>query len=355
MSASVRFLDNDGATAITIENLSDAFAGQNQVPRKLGIHSTSDRDLINLFASIGTITGNDGASQLRTALDSTSVSPTVSAPWGFAASVGGATGAWGATGTYGYRITALNATGETFPCDEITAVVAATTDRVTLTWTQTPGATGYKIYRTATPGSYGASTLLTTIGSGATVTFADDGAATGAGTLPTANTTGGWIVTTALSGSTSGVWSGTGLKYYRVVALDSTGIEIANSLEASFNVTSVTDEVDLSWPTVASATSIKVYRSTISGDFSGASLIATLGGGATSFTDDGTAPAAGALTSTPSYGIPPTSGNFGTTALSLGTPFAPGQEVYLWLNRVVPAGTPEAGNPRQANIVVAET
>lgn len=354
MSASVRFLDNDGATTITLESLADAFAGQNQVPRKVGIHSTSDRDLINLLASIGAVGSNDGASQLRTALDSTSVSPTVSAPWNFAASVGGATGSFSATGTYGYRITALNAIGETFPCDEITAVVSAVTQRVTLTWTQTPNATGYKIYRTPTPGSYGASTLLTTIGSGATVTFADDGAATGAGTLPVSNTTGGWIVTTSL-GAAGGVWGGTGLKYYRVVAYDATSVEIANSLEASFNVTIVGDKVNLAWPTVASASTIKVYRSTTPGVYTSASLIATLGGGSTSFADDGSAPAAGTLTTGPSFGIPPTTGNFGTGTLTLGTPIKPGQEVYIWINRVVPGGTPEVGNPRQANIVVAES
>lgn len=354
MAASVRFLDNDGATAITTETLADIFAGVNDTPRKLGIHSTSDRDLTNLFASIGLIPGNDGSAQLRTALDSTSVLPTVSAPYGFAASVGGATGSWSATGTYGYVIVATNAQGATFVCDEITAVVDLTTRRVTLSWTQTPGATGYRIYRTPTPGTYGASTLLTTIGAGATVTFNDDGAATSTGTPPTSNTTGGWNVTTAV-GAAGGTWGGTGVRFYRVVAYDTTGVEIANSLEGSFNVTDITKKVNLSWNAVASANSIKVFRSTVSGNYSSPALIATLSGGSTSFADDGTAAAAGSLTTGFSYGIPPTSGNFGSVALSLGSTVVPGQEIYIWLLRIVPAGTPEIGNPRQANIVVAET
>lgn len=354
MAASVRFLDNDGVTAITSETLADIFAGVNDVPRKLGIHSTSDRNLLNLFASIGVIPLNDGADQLRIALDSTSVLPTVSAPYGFAASVGGATGSWGATGTYGYKITATNAQGESGPCDEITAVISATTQRATLSWTQTPGAAGYKIYRTPTPGTYGASTLLTTIGSGATVTFNDDGAATSTGTPPTSNTTGGWIVTTAV-GAAGGTWGGTGIRYYRVVAYDTTGVEIANSLEGSFNVTDITKKVNLSWNAVASANSIKVFRSTVSGTYTSPALIATLSGGATSFADDGTAAVAGALTTGFSYGIPPTSGNFGSVALSLGATVVPGQESYIWLDRIVPGGTTEIGNPRQANIVVSET
>jgi hypothetical protein len=354
MAASVRFLDNDGATAITTETLADIFAGVNDTPRKLGIHSTSDRNLLNLFASIGLIPGNDGSSQLRTALDSTSVAPSLSAPYGFAASVGGSSGSFSATGTYGYRIVATNNLGATFPCDEITAVVDLTTRRVTLTWTQTPGAAGYRIYRTPTPGTYGASTLLVTIGSGATVTYADDGAATTSGTLTTSNTTGGWNVTTAV-GAAGGTWGGTGIRYYRVVAYDSTGVEIANSLEGSFNVTDITKKVNLSWSAVASANSIKVFRSTVSGSYASPALIATLSGGSTSFADDGTSAVAGALTTGFSYGIPPTSGNFGSAALSLGATVVPGQEIYIWLDRIVPAGTPEIGNPRQANIVVSET
>lgn len=354
MAASVRFLDNDGATTITLESLPDAFAGENQVPRKIGIHSTSDRNLINLLASIGLVGGNDGASQLRTALDSTSVAPTVSAPYGFAASVGGATGAWGATGTYGYRMVAVNALGATFPCDEITAVVTATTQRVTLTWTQTPGATGYRIYRTPTPGSYGASTLLTTIGSGATVTFADDGAATSAGTLTTTNTTGGWNLATSLGGA-GGVWGSTGLRYYRVVALDATGVEIANTFEASFNVTDTTKKVTLTWAAVAAAASFKIYRSTVSGTYTDPAVAGTASSGATTFDDTGAATTVGALTTGSSYGIPPTSGNFGTGSLVLGSTVVPGQEVYIWLNRVVPGGTPEVGNPRQATITVDES
>jgi hypothetical protein len=53
------------------------------------------------------------------------------------------------------------------------------------------GATGYKVYRTDTPGTYGATALRATIGSGATVTYVDNGDALVAGTVKLANTTGG--------------------------------------------------------------------------------------------------------------------------------------------------------------------
>jgi hypothetical protein len=354
MAASVRFLDNDGASVITLDSLPDAFAGDNQTPRKVGIHSTSTRNLINLLASIGIVGGNDGASQLRTALDSASVQPTVSAPYGFAASVGGGTGSFAATGTYGYRMLAVNALGATFPCDEITAVVDLTTRRVTLTWTQTPGATGYRIYRTPTPGAYGASTLLTTIGSGATTSYNDDGAATTLGTLTTTNTTGGWNLAASLGGA-GGVWGSTGTRFWRVVALDATGVEIANSFEASFNVTDTTKKVTLTWAPVAEAASFKIYRSTVSGTYSDPAVAGTASSGATTFDDTGAAVTTGSLTTGFSYGIPPTSGNFGTGSLVLGSTVVPGQEVYIWLNRVVPGGTPEVGNPRQATIAVTES
>ena len=142
MSATVRWLDKDGVTQITLEDLGNIIAGANDTPRKFGFHSTSDRVLSSVIAQLEQVGTNDGASLLRTALDSLSVAPSLGAPYGFAASVGGATGAWGATGTYGYKIQATNAIGTSGPCDEITAVVAATTQRVTLSWTQTPGATG---------------------------------------------------------------------------------------------------------------------------------------------------------------------------------------------------------------------
>src|SRR4030095_8917438 len=60
-----------------------------------------------------------------------------------------------------------------------------------LAWTQVPGATGYRVWRSTTSGTYGPTALRSTIVGGAVVSFIDDGAALSSGTDPTANTSGG--------------------------------------------------------------------------------------------------------------------------------------------------------------------
>lgn len=356
MTASIQYLDSDGATVITAENLGQLFAGLEQTPKKWGFISTSTRDLLALIIAIGQVGTNDGAGQMRTALDSNSVTPTLSTPYGFSASVGGASGSFAGAGTYGYKISATVSGRETNGSPEITAIVDLITRRVTLTWTQTPGATGYRLYRTPTPGTYGASTLLAVIGSGATTSYNDDGAATSSGTPALTNTTGGWLPTASLSApAAGGVWLGTGLQYYRVVAYTADATELANSLEVSINVDNVTKKVTVSWPAVAEADSFKLFRSTVSGSYPSPSLRTTLVSGSTSFVDDGSATTTGALTTSPSYGIPPTASFFTAADKSAPTPFQPTREMFLWMQPDIPAGTPEVGNPRQCTLDVTES
>ena len=88
-----------------------------------------------------------------------------------------------ATGTYGYRVSALNALGETLASTEATAAVVGPTGKVTVTWLTVAGATSYNVYgRTV-----GAELLM---GNTAALTFADSGGTTPAGAMPTTNTTG---------------------------------------------------------------------------------------------------------------------------------------------------------------------
>lgn len=353
MTAIIQFFDSDGVTGITTKALPDALAGAVQRPVKLGFISLSDRTLLNIQELIQAIVGNDGFGMVQIAADPV----TLSSPWGLAASLSGAGagGVWGSTGVRGYKITALSAIGESGPSSEVTINVDTTTKKVTLTWTQVPGATGYKIYRTDTPGTYGATTLRTTIGSGATVTFVDDGSATTPGTPPTQNTTAGWLVTPVLSApGAGGIWPATGPQFWRVVAYDATGAEIANTLEATLTVDNTTKTVALSWPAVAAAASFKVFRSTVSGSYPSPNLIATLGAGSTNFTDTGATPTAGALTTTPSFGIPPTTFQLGSLPILVGN-VAIGQAEFIWIQLVVPSGTPEVGNPRLALLTVKET
>lgn len=195
MSALVNYYDKDGGTILTAKTLAQLLAGTTGTAQKFGVRNVGTRALglaVSMPAAqlaIAAIAGSDGATRLRIKKDTATLSP----PWSLAGALGapGDGGVWGATGTYGWRLTATNATGETIASLEVTVNVDVTTKRVTLTWIQVTGATGYKLYRTPTPGTYGGSTLRTTIGSGATTQFIDDGSATSSGTPSTTNTTGG--------------------------------------------------------------------------------------------------------------------------------------------------------------------
>lgn len=96
-------------------------------------------------------------------------------------------GSFATNGTKYYKITAINANGETLPSNERFATVAASTDSVTLVWPAVVGATGYKVYRGTAAGAE--NRLITT--TGVVLTYKDLGAAGAVATLPTDNTTGG--------------------------------------------------------------------------------------------------------------------------------------------------------------------
>jgi hypothetical protein len=353
MAATVKFLEADGVTIPpSTVDLGHAVAGNNQTPRKFGLESTASRVLgaspfngseLQRFAH-GT---NDGVDQLRIGLDTA----TLSAPYGVAAVLGPTAdgGTWSGTGNIFHRITAQNATGETIGSTEVSTNVNDTTKRITLTWTQTPGATGYRVWRSTTSGTYGPTALRTTIVGGGTVTFIDNGAALSSGTIPTANTSGGWLVSPTLGATADGgVWSGTGVKFWRVVAIDATAVQLAASLEASINVDDTTKRVTLTWPAVTGAAGYLVYRSVTSEVYL-AALRTTLGA-VTSFIDNGAATGAGDHTDGPSYGSPPT---LDLPPLSLGE-IAIGEQVFFWVNRVIPGATAEAGNDRIAFVKFAE-
>ncbi|OGT56292.1 MAG: hypothetical protein A3E01_07000 [Gammaproteobacteria bacterium RIFCSPHIGHO2_12_FULL_63_22] len=89
--------------------------------------------------------------------------------------------------TYYYRVSAINAVGETLASTETSQVVGAgtNTNTVTVNWAAVSNATGYKVYGRST----GAELLIATVG--AVLTYIDTGAVTPAGALPVANTTGG--------------------------------------------------------------------------------------------------------------------------------------------------------------------
>lgn len=185
----VQWYNSDGSSPISSFNLADINAGVTDTPKKYGFQAIGGRTLNSIVAEIqNAIVGNDGDTELRIAGDTNG---TIGPPTSVVAVVGAAGGVWGSGGTKGLRIAAINATGETIAQQEITFFVSDTSKEWNYSWDVVATATGYKLYRTDIPGTYGASSLRTTIGSGATNTFVDDGSATGAGQPATANTTGG--------------------------------------------------------------------------------------------------------------------------------------------------------------------
>ena len=101
------------------------------------------------------------------------------------AAVPNASGGTFAPAAYYWKITAFNANGETTVSNEATATVVSN-GTATLTWSQVTNATGYKVYRGTS--SNGENHLITTIGSGSTLTYTDTGTTGSAVSPPGSNT-----------------------------------------------------------------------------------------------------------------------------------------------------------------------
>lgn len=98
-----------------------------------------------------------------------------------------ASGGTFAAGTYRWVITAINALGETTASNEVTATLILN-GSATLLWAAVPGATGYRIYRTAAAGGTGTELFAFAVGVVTTVVDTTPGAPVGA--PPTVNTAG---------------------------------------------------------------------------------------------------------------------------------------------------------------------
>jgi len=129
-------------------------------------------------------------------------------------------------GFYFYRVTALNANGETTGSNEVAiclGVVCNPTNNlnaVTLAWAAVPGATGYRVYRGNAPA------LQNTVFTASTNTFADNGTPGTPASLPGLNTTGGLIANTTPGGTLSLATGGANRLF-----IDSLGnVSIAGSL-----------------------------------------------------------------------------------------------------------------------------
>jgi hypothetical protein len=204
------------------------------------------------------------------------------------------TGGTFTAGTYFWVITATTAAGESIRSNEVTATLSGSTSSNALSWTQVQGATGYKVYRGTSAG--GESALITTIGSGSTVTYTDTGTAGSAGTPPVVNN----AFITAPSGlgvtpSASGGTLPTSTAYWKITALTAAG-ESTVSNEVTANLTGPTASAALTWSADAGATGYNIYRGSAS---QGENVLAgfVVGGATTSFTDIGASVDATALAS----------------------------------------------------------
>jgi hypothetical protein len=93
--------------------------------------------------------------------------------------------------TYYYRVSAINASGETLAFAEVSQATgtggAGDAHVITVAWEEVEDATGYRVYGRAT----GAQEFMAEVEGGDTLTWDDDGSVTPDGALPAANTTGG--------------------------------------------------------------------------------------------------------------------------------------------------------------------
>jgi hypothetical protein len=227
---------------------------------------------------------DDGASLTTPSSPPVSNTAVVTVPVQSNTSVAGSDSAFAGGTTYNYVITATTAGGETTVSNEKLATPAAT-NHVTLAWAAVTGATGYKIYRSTTPGTYTTPALVTTIVGGGTVTYNDLGAATSTGAPPGANTA---VIpaptSSACTTATTGGALAAGNYYYKVTATTAGG-ETTGSAEQTQATTGTASSVAVNWSLVTGATGYKVYRGVAAGSEN--TLIGTLGSTSTSFTDFG--------------------------------------------------------------------
>ncbi len=200
-----------------------------------------------------------------------------------ASTIGGLT----PSGTYYYRVSAINAVGQTLASAETSIILTATENAVHVNWGAVTGATGYRIYGRTTGGE------LFMAAVGAVTTWLDNGSLTPAGALPVANTTAlATPVFSSISNSTVGGTLADSTQYcYRVSATNAVGETL--SFAEHCNITGVgtgANTVTVNWTAVTGATGYRIYGRTTGGE-----LFMTAVGAVTTFTDDGTLLPAGAL------------------------------------------------------------
>lgn len=146
---------------------------------------------LHVPSAISNTAGSQASAHVAAKITVAVAAPTLPSATAVAAPAGGAF----AAGTFFWKITAVNAAGETVGSAEVTATPALN-GGVDLAWTASTGATGYRVYRSLATGTYNDPAFVAAVSGQATATYRDLGLAINAGGLPTANTTTGLPVRT---------------------------------------------------------------------------------------------------------------------------------------------------------------
>jgi fibronectin type 3 domain-containing protein len=184
---------------------------------------------------------------------------------------------------YYYVVTAVNSAGETTQSAQVTATPTPGNQTLNVTWAAVSGAASYKVYRSTATGSYVTPALA---GSPTAASFSDTGVALAAGAPPATNTSGRQTVSltwTTVAGATGyKVYRSTTSGTYTTPALaaspasnsySDTGAALTAGSPPATN-SSGSQTVTLSWTAVTGATGYKVYRSTTSGNYVSPALAA---------------------------------------------------------------------------------
>jgi hypothetical protein len=196
-------------------------------------------------------------------------------------------------GVYRYKVTALDASGETVGSAEQTVTIASTGQKAKLVWAEVASATGYRVYRSPKNGGAGSENVYFAIGSGATHEYEDAGGAGTAGTPLGALAVPAITSIAASSPTAEEVAAGNGGRlvagkyHYVMTALSAAGETVAsNEVEVTITERQV---VTLHWQKVVGATGgYRIYRSPVEGGAGTESeVIEVLGEASTSVIDTG--------------------------------------------------------------------
>lgn len=177
------YLNNDGYTQISSKDFGNILSGNNSVARKFFVWNDKNR-AVTLQGSIVQVGNSDMYNFIKWAW----CPNTLGCPSGIVLSLV-AGGALVVDTTYYYKITALNATGQTTGSIEKSIIPTAGNQSIKLDWNTVTGATQYKIYRSVVQGSY-TDAYIDTVNA-PTVTYTDVGVTTSAPSIPIENTTAG--------------------------------------------------------------------------------------------------------------------------------------------------------------------